>query len=204
MKYLGVLGRQPEISVAELKAQFYGVKQISKAIAEFSADSQPNIDRLGGVIKIAERLTVSPADYLKKLDAGKITLGISDYSRKATRQNAMRKALELKNALREANRSARVVPNQATTISTAAALGNGLGRRDRHVEFIVYNNEWYVSIGVQDINAYTKRDQMRPARDAKVGMLPPKLAQILINLCGILPEGARVLDPFCGTGVVLQ
>ena len=35
-------------------------------------------------------------------------------------------------------------------------------------------------------------------------MLPPKLAQILINLCGELETGARVLDPFWGTGVVLQ
>ena len=35
-------------------------------------------------------------------------------------------------------------------------------------------------------------------------MLPPKLAQSLINLCGPLKEGATVLDPFCGTGVVLQ
>ena len=32
----------------------------------------------------------------------------------------------------------------------------------------------------------------------------PKLAQILINLCGPLRPGATVLDPFCGTGVVLQ
>ena len=59
-------------------------------------------------------------------------------------------------------------------------------------------------IGVQNISEYAKRDQARPARDAKVGMLPPKLAQILINLCGLLPEKSRVLDPFCGTGVVLQ
>ena len=57
---------------------------------------------------------------------------------------------------------------------------------------------------MQDIDAYTKRDQARPARDAKVGMLPPKLAQILINLCGSLRKGATILDPFCGTGVVLQ
>ena len=35
-------------------------------------------------------------------------------------------------------------------------------------------------------------------------MLPPKLAQILINLCGPLIPGSVVLDPFCGTGVVLQ
>jgi tRNA (guanine10-N2)-dimethyltransferase len=34
-------------------------------------------------------------------------------------------------------------------------------------------------------------------------MLPPKLAQIIINLTNP-PAGARVLDPFCGTGVVLQ
>ena len=66
------------------------------------------------------------------------------------------------------------------------------------------DQELYLSLGTQNITAYTERDQARPARDAKVGMLPPKLAQILINLCGPLPEGARILDPFCGTGVVLQ
>ena len=57
---------------------------------------------------------------------------------------------------------------------------------------------------MQDIDSYTRRDQARPARDAKVGMLPPKLAQILINLCGPLPPNSTILDPFCGTGVVLQ
>jgi tRNA G10 N-methylase Trm11 len=34
-------------------------------------------------------------------------------------------------------------------------------------------------------------------------MLPPKLAQIIINLT-CPPTGSTVLDPFCGTGVVLQ
>ena len=78
---------------------------------------------------------------------------------------------------------------------------------------------------MQDIESYTKRDRERPKRDAKVGMLPPKLAQIIINLAaGQLPEeklqnicdiplgepiprrllGQTVLDPFCGTGVILQ
>lgn len=56
---------------------------------------------------------------------------------------------------------------------------------------------------VQDIEAYAARDQARPARDAKVGMLPPKLAQIIINLANP-PENGTVLDPFCGTGVILQ
>lgn len=50
-----------------------------------------------------------------------------------------------------------------------------------------------------------------PARDSRVGMLPPKLAQIIVNLAvgqlGRQTEDKfriRVLDPFCGTGVILQ
>src|SRR6185503_11866116 len=64
---------------------------------------------------------------------------------------------------------------------------------------------------VQDIEAYGARDQARPARDARVGMLPPKLAQIMLNLsAGPLRASTddltrlRVLDPCCGTGVILQ
>jgi len=59
---------------------------------------------------------------------------------------------------------------------------------------------------IQDIDAYSARDQARPKRDAKVGMLPPKLAQIITNLAVGDNEGknTRVLDPFCGTGVLLQ
>jgi tRNA G10 N-methylase Trm11 len=61
------------------------------------------------------------------------------------------------------------------------------------------------SLGAQNITAYAKRDQERPARDAFVGMLPPKLAQIMLNLAlGQTAEAKNVLDPFCGTGVVLQ
>jgi tRNA G10 N-methylase Trm11 len=56
------------------------------------------------------------------------------------------------------------------------------------------------TLGVQDIDWYSRRDYERPARSAKVGMLPPKLAQILVNST----HSEAVYDPFCGTGVVLQ
>lgn len=48
------------------------------------------------------------------------------------------------------------------------------------------------------------RDYGRPARDARVGMLPPKLAQIMLNLSVKDEKSGTVLDPFCGTGVLLQ
>src|SRR5690606_12044605 len=76
-----------------------------------------------------------------------------------------------------------------------------------NVEFLVTGSGAQFSLakttGVQDIAAYGKRDHGRPSRDAKVGMLPPKLAQIMLNLASVKP-GQTVLDPFCGTGVVLQ
>lgn len=189
MKYLAVLGRQPEISIAELE------------MSGFCTD----IDRLGGVQKLAVKLEQAPLEYLAGLPEGKITLGVSDYSRGASRKTASQEALKLKKILVRHGRSARVVENKDAVLSTATSLHNGLsGKNERKVELIKVDDEWYRVIGVQDIDAYARRDQARPARDARVGMLPPKLAQILINLCGPLPPGAVVLDPFCGTGVVLQ
>lgn len=189
MKYLAVLGRQPEISIAELEA------------TDFCTD----IERLGGTMKLAEKLDERPIEHLQKIPEGKITLGVSDYSEKASRKTATTEALKLKKILVRHGRSVRVVENKDATLSTATSLHNGLsGKNERKIELIKVNDEWYKVIGVQDIEAYAKRDQARPARDAFVGMLPPKLAQILINLCGPLKAGATVLDPFCGTGVVLQ
>ena len=206
MSYLAVLGRQPEISIAELEALFGSVKKISNNLAVFEENIvKPDIDRLGGSLKIAEKIVNKPLDFLRELPEGKITLGVSDYSGRATKKTATIEALKLKKILVRHGRSVRVVENKEAILSTATSLHNGLcGKNERKIELIKVNNDWYKVIGVQDIDAYTKRDQARPARDAKVGMLPPKLAQILINLCGPLKAGSRVLDPFCGTGVVLQ
>lgn len=205
MKYIAVLGRQPEISVAELEALYGEARMISREVAKFEYDAGINIDRLGGTLKLAVKLAVKPLEYLMGLPDGKITIGISDYSKDASRKTAQIEALKLKKILVRHGKSVRVVENKDAKLSTATSLHNGLsGKNERKLELIRINSEWYKVVGVQDIDAYAKRDQARPARDAKVGMLPPKLAQILINLCGTLPEGARVLDPFCGTGVVLQ
>ncbi len=230
MKYLAVLGRQPEISIAELEAIYGGVERVSDVLVYFtltgddsgrgpqnvlrsknfgegeeSAGPVESINRLGGVLKLAVVLDQKPLEYLQNLSDGKITIGVSDYSEKASRKSAQQEALKLKKILVRHGRSVRVVENKDATLSTATSLHNGLsGKNERKVELIKVDDDWYRVIGVQDIDFYAKRDQARPARDARVGMLPPKLAQILINLCGPLKSGSVVLDPFCGTGVVLQ
>ena len=223
-KCLAVLGRQPLISVAELEAQFSGVRLVGPEgpvdeatqsagrserttgaeLAEFESEREPEIARLGGTLKIAVPIEGTLVPWLLgRPTEGKITLGVSDYSRRATTRTAAAEALKCKRILAKRGQSVRVVPNRAATLSSATSFHNHLTSETK-IELLKVGGRYYRVIQVQNINAYARRDQERPARDAKVGMLPPKLAQILINLAGELRSGATVLDPFCGTGVVLQ
>jgi len=59
------------------------------------------------------------------------------------------------------------------------------------------------TIAVQDIESYSERDYNRPKKDTKIGIMPPKLAQIMINLAQV-KKGATIFDPFCGIGTILQ
>ncbi|MBR3269695.1 methyltransferase domain-containing protein [Candidatus Saccharibacteria bacterium] len=203
--YLAVLGREPELSNVELESLFGKITHLTNNLSLFNSKTTPDINRLGGSLKLAEKLSERPLEFLSKIEDGKITIGISDYSKGASKKSTTLEAMKLKKILTRHGRSVRVVLGDDAVLSTATSLHNGLsGKNLRKVEFIKVDNDYYRVIGVQDIDAYSRRDQGRPARDAKVGMLPPKLAQILINLCGPLRQGSVILDPFCGTGVLLQ
>lgn len=205
MQYLAVLGRQPKLSLAELESLFSDVTPLGLTLATFTSTDIPSISRLGGTIKLAQEISEKPEKYLLDLNFdGKIVFGISDYFKGANARKTQSLALKIKRVLKTNGKSVRVLENKDAVLSSATVFHNQLSEKPGHIEFIKYGNRWFVLTGVQNINAYRDRDQGRPARDAKVGMLPPKLAQILINLCGPLEAGSRILDPFCGTGVVLQ
>lgn len=211
MRHIAVAGRQPLISLAEIQALYdRNARLAEKSLIIFEADEQnlPAIDRLGGSLKLGrlfegdfKKLVTAMCDMQPK---GKITFGISDYSKNAKLDFVNRKGMELKRNLNKLGRGVRVVASKSPALSSATSHHNQLGEKRGCFEIILFGKDIYLSLGTQNITKYAERDQARPARDAKVGMLPPKLAQTLINLCGNLPRGSRILDPFCGTGVVLQ
>lgn len=160
---------------------------------------------------IARHLIQSLPEYLDYLpEEGKVKLGLSVFGVPTTTQHLFRTGLELKKVCKKAGRSVRLVPNTELALSSAAALHNQLaGELGMELLLVRHGNKTWLAqtTSVQDITAYARRDQGRPKRDARVGMLPPKLAQTIVNLAtGPLPAGEDnvVLDPFCGTGVVLQ
>ena len=61
------------------------------------------------------------------------------------------------------------------------------------------------TLAVQPFEAYTERDFGRPAREMTTGLLPPKLAQVMINLAQHPPSDyPKIWDPFCGFGTIVQ
>jgi len=228
-KTLFILGRQPELGAAELESLFGPDKLevISGGIGLLDIEhSEINFERIGGSLKMCEVLTTLPftdwrqiTDYLVEnvprhtdgYESGKLTFGISTYGLKASPKHINATALSVKKAIRQSGRPVRVVPNKTNELNSAQVLHNKLTDLPLGMELILANRGDSVilaqTVVVQDIEAYAARDQQRPKRDARVGMLPPKLAQILINLAtpDLKPAAKNtILDPFCGSGVVLQ
>ncbi|MEI6237752.1 MAG: methyltransferase domain-containing protein [Candidatus Saccharibacteria bacterium] len=223
MKSIIILGRQPKLGLAELESIYTAkmVSLINDEVALIDIDSNNvNFDRLGGAIKLASLIETTEISKIEQVLrnlvktmtlplSGKITLGISAYGLKVSsgRLNAL--ALSLKKILRSRDLSIRVIPNREIYLNSAQVLHNKLAT-EHGIELLLVANKDKLFIGrtinVQNITDYTERDRGRPKRDSYVGMLPPKLAQIIINLAssGIDSSNLRLLDPFCGTGVILQ
>lgn len=213
LKYIAILGRQPELGLMELESVLgaAGVAPFGRTAAFMS--EAVHIDRLGGAVKVAEVLFQGPLTDLRQLplnvaalrpNGGKTTFALSVYGTRDTPKTVLAAGLELKKKLRALGEgTVRLVKaGKGTAASSAELFHNKVLDEGFELLVIASGKEMVVArtLGVQDIDWYSRRDYDRPARSAKVGMLPPKLAQMLVNST----HGEAVYDPFCGTGVILQ
>ena len=112
-----------------------------------------------------------------------------------------------KNLLKNKSISARYFnKDDWKNLSSAQILGNSILKKWFDFNIINLWNIFYFgkTLEVQDIDSYSKRDFSKN-RDMQVGMLPPKLCQMMINIwkeskdC----ESKNVYDPFVWLGTVL-
>jgi tRNA G10 N-methylase Trm11 len=246
MQSLLLLGRQPALGLAELESLYGADKLEPVGKHAVIVDVDPCLlafDRLGGSTKFCKILTtlntvqwraiekflleVSPG-HSQSMPPGKLLLGLSTIGFDVGIRQIEATGLSLKKVIRRTDRPVRLVPNKANELNAAQVIHNNLTGPNGWEIYLIKDGQRTIvaqTVKVQDIEAYTRRDRERPKRDTKVGMLPPKLAQIILNLAsGTIPEsklesicdipagqpvprkilGQTVLDPFCGTGVVLQ
>lgn len=248
MQTILILGRQPALGLAELES-LYGSEKVEPYSSNAAFLDLPvnNVDfsRLGGSIRLCKTLTPlldnwqGIKEYLLKktpehaamLPEGKLTIGLSVLGISVHIKELERTLLEMKKLIKKSGRPVRIVPNKQLELNAAQVLHNKLTEPGNWELVIVSDGKTaYLAqtSAIQDIDKYAARDQARPMRDTRVGMLPPKLAQIIINLAvgklrdrgseiedrrstkllrspvSDLRSPLRILDPFCGTGVILQ
>jgi len=186
--------------------------------------------RLGGVIKIIrlfdtfqkkgkEYPSQALANYFtfKRINeyfheySGKKQFGVSIYVLDPTlrfREESQRIAFLVKKILQDQSQSVRAVLPQfpAQALSSVQVNENQLLNKGAEIVVICGNQKLFVgkTITVQNYEDYGRRDYQRPARDEHAGMIPPKVAQSMINLAGNLKALDYILDPFCGSGTILQ
>ncbi|MBU1446088.1 hypothetical protein KKD70_02395 [Patescibacteria group bacterium] len=221
-KYIFVLGRKWKLCAAELIAVLGAdnVTDLSQEIlvkdfAHELEDPQALLDGLGGTIKIAQvfakvnnldEVQKVVVDHLKENRDGKLIFALGLYNFAHTYKIDLRNLLKnVKNGLRDGGK-VRFLNSPTSNVKSAVARMEKLDLNGTDISVFRTENGKYLvahSVAIQDFKQYSLRDYDRPGRDAKSGMLPPKLAQIMINLaCG--SEKCKVYDPFCGSGTVLM
>lgn len=233
--YIAFLGHQPHISLAELAAtvpQFSLKELIAKQYALFDTplELKPEfIDQLGGTILIAREVTPQsaimeiPKILTKEMQGsrGKFTFGLRGVGTDPRHLKTLYRVC--KDALKAKGRSCRYVGNERKPALPVMLHTSQMFDPKKGCELFLLQQKdalWVGrTIGAQNVNAYTKRDTEKPVRDTFVGLLPPKLAQIMLNFGlwmtkandekedekqpkRMRKQSLTVLDPFCGTGVI--
>ncbi|MBU0540335.1 hypothetical protein KKD88_01595, partial [Patescibacteria group bacterium] len=222
MPYFAVFGNHPELSLAEFASVVPDLKVVlnaeSAAIFETSDwDGRRLMRTLGGTVKLGNIIFRTTAEkfnaeiladeILKQPKEKKILFGFTAYGEAGAAKKMMFKfPLALKRALTGRGRSVRWVTGKGgEPLAPAAVSKLKLIAEGYDIAVFIHGKEILVGLttDVQNADEWSLRDYGRPCRDDKSGMLPPKLARMMVNLAQV-PSAGSLLDPFCGSGTVLM
>lgn len=232
MKLGLIFGRIPEMSYCECLsvakrqgASLFSVRIFPQGVIweGDEKDAKHIFHSLGGSIKLFQiissvSISLSVVSSVEKIFTPEFVLfhlsskkkprfGMSAYSlnNKGVQQKIITDIKKFGVKLRKSIPKSRFVIDRHETLSSVSVQKQGL--LSHGAEFLIFFDEKHVMIGktieVQAFEALGERDVGRPFRDLKSGILPPKLARVLINLSEI-PFQKIMLDPFCGSGTILQ
>lgn len=227
MTYCFILGHNPTLSIAEISQVLnndFRLVELSARVLIIKSQAELNAEllqrRLGGTIKIGQIVKTLTTQDLSALHSDiidllkqnkKIFFGFSLYS--LTSHEVVKKyqsqikplAMEIKKTLKNLGLSSRWVSSKNEALSSVVVQKNKLLTQGAEFCFLVGAQNFYLAktLSCQQADEYSYYDFGRPARSMKQGMLPPKLAKIMINLAQA-PQSGIILDPFCGVGTVLQ
>lgn len=216
------LGSFPELSFAELQA-VVGGQAFLLDVAHFAgvadialADALHVFTQLGGCVKLLEVISSISADdvqlndrviqhLLPEVRNQSLTFHFAGHAKLKHDVEQM----EIKRLLSKQGIRTRFLEGKDPVLGLSAAQ---ILHEPEVVELVLlpHNNATLIcrTRTTQNIESWTTRDRGRPAGDHARGMLPPKVARIMVNL-GLPPLSQRdkhttkLFDPFCGVGTIV-
>ena len=219
-----LFGNTPKLSQLEFESIYPEIKleQAWGHLFSFSLDTenevqlQEMIDTLGGSVKIFEIKKIVDKsideEELKEILVNFLAdEAIEPYfalHQEGKGQKDINNA-DLKKLLKLRNIKSRYF---RTSLETSALISH----KDEAIELILVfeddqDGKIFITktVAVQNIDNWTKKDRQKPYFDRKKGMLPPKLARMMVNVAlGQWQQAGNntrplLYDPFCGTGTTL-
>lgn len=211
----------------------YKTSTVSDEVLLLSSGSKLDISKLnqslGGTVKIGTVLDQANLEdseekfnkifsannllgnFLPEIE-GKLHFGISIYNAGGDEKYlkalfAGLKSLDLlvKKNLAKEGKKAGFVKIKNRFLSSVSVEKNKLLTKGAEIVLVLTKDKVLVgkTLAVQKFGQFSLRDVGRPKRDRRAGIMPPKLARIMVNLSQIEEDGV-LLDPFCGSGTILQ
>ena len=216
-RFLFVPGSFQDLSFCELKSYYssfldYGFYFVVEDTLEHVSSV---FYHLGGFTRLARSL--KEADIINRLSsvkADKVVFGISVFSYDGDiRQAELNKKIEeiayhLKSQLKARSINSRFIKPKNLVLTVGQLEKNKI--LEKGIELLIFirkdgNIEFGETILLQNVQDFAKIERQKPYSNAYIGMLPVKLAQIMVNFVQPLEKDKFLWDPFCGSGnIVLQ
>lgn len=198
------LGNTPELSLLELQTLYPGEFELpTPSIASFQGElNLTSLPRLGGTRKVAILLATVP---LKSLESKLIELISADPAKNIAITDFADLGMErsvfhiIKSGVGRSIRFVSLETTEHELLMLSHQHVSEFNLIPSGKEVIIAKTVW-----IYDAQDWVSRDRNKPYRDIKRGMLPPKVARIMVNLATRGQTDLTVADPFCGTGTVLS
>ncbi len=213
MEYFFLPGRLKELSEKELNCVCRTILGTQYTLSikhnyfllktDVSADFVEKVFfKLGGFLKYGEILNSDLlSDEMVRNVTDKVVFGISSYSLKYNFEDIKKLAHTFKKEFVQLKKKVRfVLPQENVFLNSPQVLKNNLITNG--FELVLLEDHVGRTLGVQDIDSFSLRDYGKPFVDTQMGVLPVKLARMMVNLACVR-EGQKVWDPFCGSGNIL-
>ncbi|MCA9368961.1 MAG: 50S ribosomal protein L11 methyltransferase [Pseudomonadales bacterium] len=219
--YHFLFGNTPEFSLAELRAVARSTIRIIHTheligTAELASDDQAIalLNQLGGTVKVIRELDllekpsnediieIATKALIRETEKDKVVYGLAEIGRDHL---PVFDAISIKNHLKNLGYKVQLKDGPRGGVPSALLLHKSFVQE---ICLIGTNSGTIIgkTVAVQNIDAWTEVDREKPYADRIKGMLPPKVARMMLNW-GLesfdIDSQPVIYDPFCGSGTVL-